>query len=114
MIILSILVVITTLAHAATSAIPPSAYFLLNYEDLTSPTWPSDYLQYSIFIASPTHMTAELVNKVRTDVPGARVLAYFDSIDIPVVEGCSTGSPMGNLPIQKELPDDPEGFYKDL
>jgi hypothetical protein len=41
-------------------------------------------------------------------------LAYFDSVNLPLVHGCSTGSPMGNNPVQRPLPDDPTGYYKGL
>jgi hypothetical protein len=92
----------------------PSAYFLLDFSMLSSPSWPTAFQNYTLFIASPTHMTRELVDKVHNDIPGSRILAYTDSNDQPLVWGCSTGSPMGNLAIQKRLPDDPEGYYKPL
>ena len=93
---------------------PPQAFFLLSYDMLSRPTWPSSYRNYSLFIASPTHFSAELVQKVHADIPGSRVLAYFDSVSIPLKVGCSTGSPMGNNPVQRPLPDDPEGYFKEL
>ena len=31
-----------------------------------------------------------------------------------MVDGCSTGSPMGTNPVQRRLPDDPTGYYKTL
>ena len=101
-------------AAAAAPSATPMAYFLLDYSTLNSSSWPSNFTSYSIFIASPTHFTRELVDKVHRDIPGSRILAYTDSADQPLVDGCSTGSPMGNLAIQKRLPDDPEGYYKQL
>ena len=55
-----------------------------------------------------------MVAKVHKDIPGAKVLAYFDAVDIPIIKGCSTGSPMGTNPVQRPLPDDPTGYYKEL
>ena len=51
----------------------PQAYFLLTFDMLSSPKWPVDYKQYSLFVAQPTHFTAELIAKVKQDVPGAKV-----------------------------------------
>jgi hypothetical protein len=52
--------------------------------------WPHDYQQYSLFITSPTRFTEALVDQVHADVPGSKVLAYFDSTSIPLVEGETT------------------------
>ena len=38
-----------------------------------------------VFIASPQNITKELLAKVRTDVPGSRIVAYWDFGDIPIV-----------------------------
>ena len=103
-------------------AATPQAYFLLTYDMLAAPSWPADYrhssrtgtVHHRLFITSPTHFSAELVDKVHTDIPGAKVLAYFDSVSVPLKLGCSTGSPMGNNPIQRRLPDDPQGYYEQL
>ena len=99
---------------ASAGAATPQAYFLLTYDMLAAPSWPADYLHYRLFITSPTHFSAEMVAKVHTDIPGAKVLAYFDSVSVPLKLGCSTGSPMGNNPIQRRLPDDPQGYYQQL
>eukprot|EP01052_Picozoa_sp_SAG31_P000520 SAG31_NODE_15_length_37942_cov_32.078297_25_plen_198_part_00 len=96
------------------AAKPPQAYFLLTFDMLSHPGWPMDFRNYSLFIASPTHFTTALVNKVHRDIPGSRVLSYFDSISIPLKIGCSTGSPMGDNPVQRQLPDDPSGYYQSL
>jgi len=90
------------------------AYFLLTFDMLSEPGWPAKFAHYGLFITQPTHFTAELVRKVKRDVPGAKVLAYFDAVNIPIIAGCSTGSPMGNNPVQRSLPDDPAGYYKQL
>lgn len=92
----------------------PAAYFLLTFDMLRAPDWPAAYANYSLFITSPTFFSSDLVAKVHQDVPGSKVLAYFDSVSVPLKIGCSTGSPMGNLPIQRRLPDDPDGYYKQL
>ena len=93
---------------------PPAAYFLLTFDMLAQSNWPADYRKYSLFIASPTFLSAELIAKVHRDVPGSKVLAYFDSVSMPLKLGCSTGSPMGNLAVQRRLPDDADGYYKQL
>lgn len=107
---LAALAVLAELAVAAT----PNAYFLLTFDMLSSPDWPASYANYSLFIASPTHFDAQLVQQVHRDVPGSRVLAYWDTVSVPLKEGCSTGSPMGNNPVQRLLPDDPTGYYAQL
>lgn len=95
-------------AAAATGGVPHAptpnsrtllrAYYILSMDDLSSPTWPAAFASYSTFIVQPLNFTRAMVDKVRTDIPGSRVLAYFDSQDIPIKSGCSTGDPMGDKP----------------
>ena len=76
---LAALAVLAELVAGAT----PNAYFLLTYDMLSRPDWPESYANYSLFIASPTHFDAQLVQQVHSDVPGSRVLAYWDTVSVP-------------------------------
>ena len=99
---LAALVLAPSSAHA-----DAGAYFLLTAEDVDGPAWPRNFTSYSLFVASPAGLTKQHVAKIHTDVPHAKVLAYFDTQEMPLITGCSTGSPMGCNPKQRPIPDDP-------
>ena len=89
----SLRVALLLAAAAAAHAQPPlaggqnRAYFLLTYDMLSTAGWPANFVQYGLFITQPTHFTSELVSKVKRDIPGAKVLAYFDAVNIPIKAG---------------------------
>ena len=66
-------------------------YFLLTAATLKEPDWPSAYAEYTLFEASPAAgvFGAAEVAQVKKDVPGSRVIAYFDSQNAPIKKGCS-------------------------
>jgi len=55
------------------------------------------YEEFSVFIVQPQNITSGLVQKIKKTT-GATVLAYWDSIHIPIKVGCSTGHVMGDRP----------------
>jgi hypothetical protein len=85
-----------------TETLSTKAFYVLFSDQVESSTWPGklcqnngigpqgtecvDARQYKngIFIASPQNMTKHLIAKVKQDVPGAKVLAYWDFGDIPL------------------------------
>jgi hypothetical protein len=86
-------------APAVDNVMPtPKAFFLLTFDMLSKPNWPADYLSYSLFIANPTFFNAELVARVHRDVPGSKILSYFDSVSVPLKLGCSTGALFPRMP----------------
>ena len=113
-------------AGSAAAASPPAgtqAFYILFADQVTSPDWPERICQNAgvgpqgaecvpaskykngVFIASPAGLTKELIAKVRADVPGSRVVAYWDFGDIPIVGRseaecpfCHDGHIMGDRP----------------
>jgi len=79
------------------SANDQKAFYILFANQVEDPTWPKGYEEFSVFIVQPQNMTSELVQKVKTTT-GAKVLAYWDSLHIPIKAGCSTGHVMGDKP----------------
>jgi len=76
----------------------PQAYYILFDSDITGPNWPQNFVQYTLFVVSPQNMTADLITKVKTDIPGSQLIAYWDFNDVPIQSGCSTGHVMGDKP----------------
>jgi hypothetical protein len=74
------------------------AYYILFDYDVEAPSWPKGFEQYSLFVASPQNMTSTLVDKVRRTIPGSKVVLYWDSQDVPIRHGCSSGHVMGDKP----------------
>src|SRR5687767_456985 len=71
------------------------AYYILFATDiLNSTTWPSQYREYSIFITSPQNITQAIIQKIKTDIPGSIIIAYWDFMDLPIKSGCATGHVM--------------------
>ena len=105
---------------------PPAgtqAFYILFADQVTSPDWPDRICQNAgvgpqgsecvpaskyrdgVFIASPAGLSKEMIAKVRADVPGSRVVAYWDFGDIPIVGRsqaecpfCHDGHIMGDRP----------------
>ena len=53
------------------------AFYALHVADLAAPGWPSQFLQYELFVASLGFSIAN-IRQVKDDIPHARVLAYTD------------------------------------
>ena len=78
------------------------AFYILFAENVLSPQWPQKLCQNNgrgaqgtecvdarkyqngVFIASPQNFTTDLIAKVKKDVPGSSVVAYWDFGDIPL------------------------------
>ena len=78
------------------------AFYILFAESILSPEWPAKLCQNNgrgpqgtecvdarsykdgVFITSPQNMTKDLIAKVKRDVPGSSVVAYWDFGDIPL------------------------------
>ena len=54
---------------------------------------PASKYENGVFIASPQNLTKELINKVKADVPGSKVVAYWDFNDAPLVGGTNLECP---------------------
>ena len=61
----------------------PQAFFTLHGTDIRGDRWPTDYTGFSLFVCDPSLSAADLA-RVRTDIPGARLLAYTNVADIPI------------------------------
>ena len=90
-------------ATATTSSNSSSAFFILFAHDIDSPAFPLtacagfDCGRYDTFVLQPLNVTARHVAAVRAaGRPGATVLAYFDTLHVPIVSGCATGHSMGD------------------
>lgn len=59
------------------------AFFTLHGTDIRSAGWPGNYSRFSLFVCDPS-LTAEQIAEIRADIPGARLLAYFNIQDIPL------------------------------
>jgi hypothetical protein len=109
-------------ADEGTGAVGTQAFYILFANQVLSPQWPRpgslcqnggvgpqgsecvDPLAYKngVFVTSPQNMTKELVAKVKRDVPGSRVVGYWDFGELPILaskEVCPfcTGHVMGDL-----------------
>eukprot|EP00039_Didymoeca_costata_P031617 m.35663 g.35663 ORF g.35663 m.35663 type:complete len:367 (-) comp8923_c1_seq2:179-1279(-) len=87
---------------SSTRAVGKQSFYILFADQVQSNTWPEkvcqnngkgpqgsecvDARKYSdgIFIVSPQNFTAELVQRVKKDVPGSRLVIYFDFGDMPL------------------------------
>eukprot|EP01051_Picozoa_sp_SAG22_P002150 SAG22_NODE_94_length_20824_cov_230.693718_11_plen_1262_part_00 len=67
------------------------AYYKLSRADLTNASWPRGFEHYHLFVANPGFTAGELA-KVRSTVPGSKVLAYSDMSWAYVGTGCSEGN----------------------
>jgi len=85
-----------------TQAVGTQAFYVLFADQVQSPHWPHKVCQNNgegpqgdecvdatkykngVIVASPQNMTADLVAKVKGDVSGSKVLAYFDFGDAPL------------------------------
>lgn len=81
----------------------PQAFYILFADQVDNADWPiricqnggkgpqgsecvpASKYENGLFIASPQNMTKELLDQVRKDVPGSRVVAYWDFGDIPLM-----------------------------
>ena len=95
----TVLLCVAAAAHAEAGQ-PPSAgiqaFYILFSDQITREHWPQKLCQNAgkgpqgsecvdarlykdgIFIASPQNMTSALIKKVKSDVPGSKVVAYWD------------------------------------
>ena len=102
------------------ASVGTQAFYILFADQITSPNWPHKICQNNgvgpqgnecvsankcgngVFIASPQNMTAELVAKVKADVPGSSVVAYWDFGDVPLPQSAECpfckGHIMGDRP----------------
>ena len=80
------------------------AYFILFAHDIDSPSFPDTACSgvycglYNSFIVQPLNINKTHIEKLkglRTDCD-VKVLAYFDTIHIPIVSGCAKGHSMGD------------------
>jgi len=72
------------------------AYYILFEDDITSSAWPKGFQDYQLFVTGPQNITKQLIQKVKADVPGSLLVAYWDFRDVPLKTGCSTGHVMGD------------------
>ena len=106
-------------ANRSTSNVT-QAFYILFSEQVESPRWPAKLCQNNgrgpqggecvnarkyengVFIASPQNMTAELIAKVKRDVPGSLVVAYWDFSALPLAHSTECpfchGHIMGDRP----------------
>jgi hypothetical protein len=75
------------------------ASFILGLDDLKSPDWPTRWANYSLFVCQP-QLEEEHLQKIRRDIPGAKLLAYFDTQFAMIDSGCATS---GNASYFKAL-----------
>lgn len=84
------------------ASIGTQAFYVLFSDQIRSPNWPQKLCQNNgvgpqgdkcvdaskyengVFIASPQNMTKDDIAKVKRDVPGSHVIAYFDFGDMPL------------------------------
>ena len=108
-------------AVASAAALGVQAFYILFANQIDSPTWPDKVCQNSghgpqgsecvdarqykdgVFIASPQNMTAAHIAKIKRDVPGAKVVGYWDFGGMPLYANpdvCPfcTGHVMGDKP----------------
>ena len=90
---------------SGTSTVGTKAFYIIFSNQIgksNNPSWPEkvcqnngkgpqgkecvDARQYKngLFVASPQNMTQELIEQVKQDVPGSKVIGYFDYGDIPL------------------------------
>jgi hypothetical protein len=84
---------------------PPRSFFIIFGWMIDSPEFPSsacgglDCGKFDLFVVQPLNVTSAHVAKLRAaGKPGSRVLAYFDTIHVPIRSGCATGHSMGDYP----------------
>jgi hypothetical protein len=74
------------------------AYYILFADDILNTSFPEGFTEYELFVVQPQNVTPALIEKVHTAIPGSKLLAYWDFMDIPIASGCSTGHVMGDRP----------------
>jgi hypothetical protein len=65
------------------------AFFRLDFANLADPGWPEQYLHYSIFVCTPRFTETERT-RIKKDIPGAKLLAYFDTQFAMINKGCAS------------------------
>ena len=87
-----------TLPDRDQAAPPPPvlkrASFRLGLDDLTGPDWPARFRNYSLFVCSPRFEERHL-QQVRRDIPGAKLIAYFDTQFAMIDKGCASSGGTG-------------------
>eukprot|EP01043_Picozoa_sp_COSAG02_P009115 COSAG02_NODE_304_length_25204_cov_11.025095_21_plen_163_part_00 len=63
--------------------------FRLDFDTLNSPGWPALYKNYSLFVCSP-RLQEEHLQEVRAAIPGAKLIAYFDTQFAMIDKGCAS------------------------
>lgn len=67
----------------------PTAWFRLDSSSLKDPDWPAKWAHCSLFVCTPRLTHAELV-QVKRDIPGAKLIAYFDTQFAMIDAGCAS------------------------
>lgn len=75
------------------STAAPLAFFVLHGSDIRGTDWPEAYVGYRLFVCSPS-LSPESIMDVRRMIPGAVLLAYHNTQDIPL--GRHEGNPYYN------------------
>ena len=81
-----------------------AAFFVLFAHNIDPPTFPAtacggfDCSQYNLFVASPLYFNSTHVQRLKAVSPNSIVLAYFDTIHVPIKSGCATGHTFGDHP----------------
>jgi hypothetical protein len=75
------------------STAAPEAFFVLHGTDIRGVGFPEDYLHYRIFVCDPSLSPFD-VAEVRRRIPGAVLLAYTNTQDVPL--GFHLGNPYYN------------------
>jgi hypothetical protein len=65
------------------------AWFRVDFDTLKDPAWPSQWLNYSLLVCTPRFSEAQL-RQIKRDVPGAKLLAYFDTQFAMIDKGCAS------------------------
>ena len=76
-------------ASARARTASDQAMFRLDFDTLQSPGWPEQYTNYSLFVCSP-RLQEEHLQEVRAAIPGAKLIAYFDTQFAMIDKGCAS------------------------
>ena len=71
-----------------------SAWFRIDFDTLHDPAWPAAWAHYKLLVCTPRFSEQELA-QIKRDVPGAQLLAYFDTQFAMIDKGCASS---GNSP----------------
>ena len=67
----------------------PTAWFRIDAGTMKDPGWPAKWAHYKLLVCTPRLTHAQLT-QIKRDIPGAKLIAYFDTQFAMIDRGCAS------------------------